>query len=119
MSVNNDEKVKKNPGSKSKKEIFTEEREAIIKKFDELLNLTEKNRFVCVNDISDDIAKQICDFAPQIKKFFTTTSWGYFNRQIDGKPYISLLKSVYKDCGYTVELNYAPKNSKTILNIYK
>ncbi len=114
-------------GASKKKELFVAERDNIIKKMDELLGLTEKNRLICANDISDDTKKKIIELIPDIKKFYTYSNWKCFRDSINDyiENCVYLIRAIYKDDGYSIETISMLKNRNgnkvtvSVLKIYK
>jgi len=114
-------------GANKKKELFVTERNDIIKKIDDLLGLTERNRLICANDILDDTKKKIIELIPDIKKFYTYSGWKCFragaNDYLENCLY--LIRAIYKDDGYSIETISMQKNrdgkkvTVSILKIYK
>ena len=93
--------AKRGPSKKSI--VFCDERAAIIKKIDDLLYLTEKNRLVCVNDITEETKKNIVALVPDVKKFYTYASWKCFRDNDYDTNCIFFIKAVYRDDGYCID----------------
>jgi len=113
--------VPKKRGMNKKSVTFSDERAAIIKKLDDLLYLTDKNRWVCINDITEETKKKIIGLVPEVKKFYTYSRWKCFR---DNEFLINcafFIKAVYRDDGYCVEtISAARKNVMiSVLKIYK
>lgn len=93
--------VKKNHMLK-KSFIFRDERSKIIKIFDDLLHLTEYNRFVLISDISEQTQKKIIELSSDVRKFFRCSGWKYF-KDDSNHHYLDLVKSVYRSENYTID----------------
>jgi hypothetical protein len=114
-------------GPPKKKDTFVNERKNIIQQLDDMLNMTEKNRLLCTNDISNKTKNKIINMIPEIKKFFCVTRWTFFKSGEDEtiSNCLSLIKSIYKDEGYDIETISTTKTKNdvrityTVLKIYK
>lgn len=88
----------------SKKKVYKDERETLVKKLDSILGFTETNRSFCVDTLKDDEEKQknIIGLETDVRKYFSYSQWPYFTCG-GKKKYLSLLKSIYKDMDYKLE----------------
>ncbi len=105
--TNNKKKVRRN-----KKKFYVEERNLLISKLDNLLNI-EKNNFAIVYDDlveNTELINFLNDNAEYIKKIYSASAWVYYNPHHVKKNEITLMKSIYKDHGYKFA-----SSSKTIL----
>ena len=85
----------------TKKELYRNEREEIIKKINDLLGITEKKNYVYLYDIenSENIKEGINKMSDEIKKYFKVGNWNYYVMKNNGeKPLeIGLIRAVYRD----------------------
>lgn len=88
----------------SKKIAFINERNNIILQLDNILGFTNNNRSFYLYDLENDTTKQklILDLIPEIKKYFRTSEWSCFSKDIK-KQYLSLIKYIYKDMNFIVK----------------
>ena len=92
------------PKGFTKAEIYMSDREKIIDKLEKILGLSTENRYFCVNDI-DKYKEKIDDIISlenDVKKYFNYGGWGYFKGTVQSKPYVSLIKAIYKDMKYKI-----------------
>ena len=94
-----DEKIKENPKPKTKKEKFVNERNEIITKLFEIINVQTDNnlRFFYSDEITEEKQKEIVDMKMNIKRYFIITNWLSFkiDTKID-KEYMSLIRNILK-----------------------
>ena len=92
------------PKGFTKAEIYTTDREKIIDTLEKILGLTKENRYFCVNDIDKhkDKVDDIISLENDVKKYFNYGGWGYFKGTVQSKPYVSLIKAIYKDMNYKI-----------------
>lgn len=110
-----------------KRELYTKERNDIVKKVDTILNINEKNRLICLNDVTDEQKENIIELVTDIRKFFCAGRWSFFKQKDEYEldTYLSLIRSLYKDEGYDIESisSMKPRDGKkvtvTVINIYK
>lgn len=90
-------------GRPTKKNKYDVERQTIIEKLDEIIGISDSNRSFYFYDLDNNIEKQNQIFALQdeIKRFFKAGNWNIFTKDLKTRKYLSLLKSVYRDMGYT------------------
>jgi len=85
----------------TKKELFRNQREEIIKKINNLLEITEKKNYVYLYDIEngENIKNEINKMSDEIKKYFRVGNWNYYIMKNNGeKPLeIGLIRAVYRD----------------------
>jgi hypothetical protein len=82
-------------------EKFTNERNDVLQKILNILEITEKNKMFSLKELDDNIDKQktIIALETEIKKYFLCSRWTYFsnkNREFK-RNYLSLIKSIMKD----------------------
>ena len=78
---------------------FINERNEILHKIYNILNLTEAKKSFYVYDIDNDINKQneIIELAKIIPTYFKVSTWIYFKKNITvEKPILSLVKCVFR-----------------------
>ena len=96
-NVLSDEIIKEKP--KTKMEKFVNERNDIITKIFEIINVqTENNlRFFYSDEITEEKQKEIVDMKKNIKRYFIITNWMSFktDTKID-KEYMSLIRNILK-----------------------
>lgn len=85
----------------TKKELYKEEREEIIKKLNKILNIEEEKNYVYLYDIENDdkIKKEIDELSEEVKKYFKTGNWNYYIMKNKNKNplRISLVRALYRD----------------------
>ncbi len=103
-SDNVNENGKRMKKRSTKKMLYRLEREEIIKKINNLLEITEKKNYVYLYDIenNENIKKEINDMSDEIKKYFKVGNWNYYIMKNNGeKPLeIGLIRAVYRDEGW-------------------
>jgi len=91
---------------KTKKDLYTNERNNIIKLLSIILEMTPENMSFYLYHIENDLEKQkqIIALEPQIKKYFKCGTWSYFAKNTK-KGYLSLIRSIFKDMGFSITRN--------------
>jgi len=96
-NVLSDEIIKEKP--KTKMEKFVNERNDIITKIFEIINVQTENglRFFYSDEITEEKQKEIVDMKKNIKRYFIITNWMSFktDTKID-KEYMSLIRNILK-----------------------
>ena len=103
-------------------EQFKEERQNILTKLLDILEINDKNKIFSLHDLDINIDKQnaILNLEKDIKKYFVCSKWSYFNQKTKGfkRNYLSLIKSVLKkvvrakkQCGPSLHRTLVPYNS--------
>jgi len=90
---------------RTKKELFKNERDEIIKKLNELLNLNNKNSIFYYELENNEKAKEyVRNNIENIRKYFKTGTWGYFsNDPLKGMGNeVGLIRTLYTDCDYDI-----------------
>jgi len=114
-----DNVVDKKTGKKSqnrqwmcKSVVFKNERENIISKLNNILEIHGDMCCISIDNIDNDKIKKIVELVPDIQKFFVYGRWTYFTSTDSDNGHIALLKSVYKDMNYKVKqmISYETKN---------
>lgn len=105
MTENDNKSIVKR--SYTKKEKYEKEQMEIVERLNEILGLSETNKFI-LEDLKMDKEKQgkIIGLEEDVKKYFACRGWACFNKEVDNK-WLSLLRSIYKSSGY--ELSYKQK----------
>jgi hypothetical protein len=100
-SDNTNEKNKRCKKRSTKKEMYREEREEIIKKINLLLEINENKNYVYLYDIenNENIKKKINNMSDEIKKYFKVGNWNYYIMKNNGENplEIGLIRAVYRD----------------------
>ena len=96
-------KVKKTNGCNKKQKYFNE-RHVIINKLHDLIFNDNKQNSICIDDILNNInlINEIQRLQIEIKRYFVYGRYSYYKYKNNNV--ISLLKSLYKDCGYSLKL---------------
>lgn len=115
--------IKNKGGRPSKVTKYAKERNDVLQKLFDILNIKEKNRLFFWDDVDKDTIKQqqIINLIDDVKKYFISWNWNYFNKNKNiSKPYISLAKSIMKDMNVPlISIRLVDnKNGKTIKRGY-
>ena len=102
-----------------KVELFENERLEILKKIFKIIGITETNTYFSLKEIEENttVQKEIMELVPSIKKYFNCGRWNCFIKKSLKSPVISIIRSVLKDMGYSIEYKTKQKkleNGKTI-----
>ncbi len=99
-----------------KVELYNEERQNIINKLFEILEINNNNNFFSLQKLDEDIEKQkqILDLEPDIKKFFNCSRWTCINKKNVQRKWLSIIKYLFKD----MNILYSSLTNKTIGTIY-
>jgi hypothetical protein len=99
-----------------KVELYNEERQNIINKLFEILEINNNNNFFSLQKLDEDIEKQkqILDLEPDIKKFFKCSRWTCINKKNVQRKWLSIIKYLFKD----MNIKYSSLTNKTIGTIY-
>jgi len=97
-NISNEKRQKKRS---TKKELYRQEREEIIKELNNLLNINENKNYVYLYDIEKDknIKNKINKMSEEVKKYFKVGNWNYYIMKNNGnKPLeIGLIRALYRD----------------------
>jgi hypothetical protein len=101
-------------GRKQKKDVYENDRQEVLKKLLNILDINENNKVFFIDDIDKNQTKidQILALKDDIKKFFNGGRWTFFCKKTP-KPWLSLTKSVLKACGKHLENTYIMKKHST------
>ncbi len=108
-SVLSNEEIKRRRNNVKKieetKEVkFKRERNAILKKINKILGVTEKKKKFNLNDITEEQKKKIIYLTNYIGAFFCSKSIAAFSKKNTVKrAYLSLIKLVYREMNYTIQ----------------
>lgn len=97
-----------------KVELYDDERKVVLNKMFEILNIDEKNNMFSLHKMDNDKEKQdlIIGLEDDIKKFFLCGEWTCFKKKNTVKRrWLSMIKYVVKDMGYTLESMQLKSNS--------
>ena len=90
----------------TKKDMYREEREEIIKELNEIMGINEKKKNILLYELekNEKIKKYLRENIEKIKKYYKCGTWGYFSDEPKkGKGNeISLLKAIYKNDNYDI-----------------
>lgn len=86
--------------------------EYVILKLDKILGLYDNKRSFCVEDINENQVNEIIEFGKFIKTCYSCGKWAFYRTAKGKYPFLSLIKSVYKNTSYDVVQN----NIKVIEN---
>lgn len=98
-------KNEKNLGGRPLKSVkYKEEQASVIAKLNKILGITETNSIFHFSDIDNNIEKQnqIKELEIDVKKYYNYGGWSYFAKEIKERKYMSLVKTLYDNAGYTM-----------------
>ena len=100
-------------------ELFEKERKEILRKIFDIIGVTEENNAFILKEIEKNptTQKSILELVPSIKKYFNCGKWNYFSGNNVKNPATSIIRSVLKDMGYSIDYKSKQKkldNGKTI-----
>jgi hypothetical protein len=104
-SESNDKKnIIKKKVRPTKEELYKYQKEEVLLKLFDILGIDfNDTAFFYIDDISDDTKDEILELSDDVKRYFNYSNWPFFKKANgDEKAYLSLLKSILKDMGYTV-----------------
>lgn len=89
---------------KSKSELYTEEREIILNKILEILNINEQNKLFSVCDLDKDNDKQtkILNLEVDIRKYFASRLWSCFAKHNIKRKVLSIIKNIMKEMNLNI-----------------
>ena len=99
-------------GRPNKAQLYKEQRNDVLMRLFNILNVEpDNNAFFNLDDMNDDIQNEILELADDVKRYFIYSNWPYFKKGIENKTYLSLMKSILKDMGYSMKKchNYVTK----------
>ena len=91
----------------TKKELYQNEREEIIKELENKIGLTKEKRTIMLYELekNEEIKNRMKELSEKIKKIYRSSNWGYYSSDVkkgSGNE-ITLLRSVFKNSGYNIE----------------
>jgi hypothetical protein len=101
-----------------KVELYNDERQKIINKLFEILEINEFNKSFSLHKIDDNIEKQqlILDLEQDIKKYFICSRWTCINKKDVQRKWLSIIKYIFRDMNIKLTCLYN-KNTGTIYTI--
>jgi hypothetical protein len=83
---------------KTKTELYTEERQIILNKILEILNINNENKLFYLYELDADVKKQneILELELDIKKYFNSCSWACFVKPNMKRKFLSIIKKIMK-----------------------
>lgn len=91
---------------RTKKELFKNERDEIIKNLNELLDLNNNKNSVFYYELenNENVKEYVRNNIENIRKYFKTGTWGYFsNDPLKGQGNeVGLIRTLYTDCDYDI-----------------
>ena len=92
---------------KTKTDLYTKEREIILDKLFQILNINEKNNTFFLGDLDADEDKQnqILVLETDIRKYFASAHWACFNNHNIKRKVLSIIKNVGKIMNYNIISN--------------
>jgi len=117
-SESDGKKIIKNKGGRpSKTKEYEKNRLDVLKKLNKILDVDDIDNgdFFYLDQIDEDKQNQVLALADEIKLYFLYAKWPYFKNRDVTRPFLSLIKSVYKSMGFDVRLsnNYVRHNGVT------
>ena len=87
---------------KTKTELYTDERQIILNKIFEILNINDSNNTFFLKDLDNDEKKQnqILELELDIRKFFVCGSWASFACPNVKRKVLSMIKNIMKVMNY-------------------
>ena len=101
-----------------KVELYNEDRQIIINKLFEILEITEFNKSFSLHKMDDNIEKQqqVLDLEQDIKKYFICSKWTCIHKKDVQRKWLSIIKYVFRDMDIKLTSLYN-KDIGTIYNI--
>ena len=99
-----------------KVELYNEDRQIIINKLFEILEITEFNKSFSLHKMDDNIEKQqqVLDLEQDIKKYFICSRWTCINKKDVQRKWLSMIKYVFRD----MDIKLSTLHNKDIGTIY-
>ncbi len=107
--------IKRAPKVHNKKEKFTYERQELLKKVNEILNITDTNREFYTYQMKNEA---ILGLTEEFKKYFQTSNWPALRKNsiVENKA-IAIVRSIYKDMGVKYRVaSYKLKSDDKYIN---
>ena len=89
---------------KTKTELYTDERQIILNKIFEILNINDSNNTFFLKDLDNDEKKQnqILELESDIRKFFVCGNWACFTNHNIKRKALSIIKNLINDMNYNI-----------------
>ena len=89
---------------KTKTELYTNERQIILEKIFEILNINENNNTFYLGDLDNDDKKQsqILELELDIRKYFVCGNWACFTNNNIKRKVLSIIKNLINDMNYNI-----------------
>jgi len=99
-----------------KVELYNEERQNIINKLFEILEINEFNKSFSLHKLDTNLEKQqqILDLELEIKKYFICSRWTCINKKNIQRKWLSLIKYLFKD----MNIEFTSLHNKEVGTIY-
>jgi hypothetical protein len=118
--TNTDNPYIKISNKSSKKNLkYYDDQLRVLAKLNTILNITDTNNTFIMYELenNEEQQKQILDLETDIKKYFSYSTWSYFNAKNKKKNYMSLVRSIYKTLGYDLFYkSYKIKNGDKLIH---
>lgn len=91
-------------GRPAKKDKYDVERQQVIERLDTIIGITDSNKLFYLYDLDNDVDKQnqILALEDEVKRVFRAGNWNVFAKEVKTRKYLSLLRAVYRDMGYSL-----------------
>ncbi len=115
MTENIKQIIKRAPKVHNKKEKFSYERQELLKKVNEILNITDTNRQFYGYLVNNDA---ILGLTEEFKKYFQTSNWPALRKNsiVENKA-LGMIKSLYKDMGVKFDITSCKFKDKNNVRI--
>jgi len=90
-----------------KNDMYTKEREVILNKIFEILNINENNNTFFLSDLDSDkkIQNNILELESDIRRYFVCCQWACFNNKNIKRKVLSIIKNIVKIMEYSMISN--------------
>ena len=87
-----------------RKKIYIKERQDIINKVFEILNINESNNILYLRDLdaNEEMQKQILELETDIRKYFVSGAWACFGCPNIKRKVLSIIKYLMKTMNYNI-----------------
>jgi hypothetical protein len=92
-------------GRPTKAQLYKKQREEVLHQMCDILDIDidKDGAFFYLDDIDDDMQEKILKLDEDVKRFFIFSNWPFFKKGNDDRSYLSLMKSILKDMGYSAK----------------
>jgi len=89
---------------KTKTELYTNERQIILDKLFEILNINEENNTFFLGDLDNNETKQnqILELESDIRKYFVCGNWACFTNHTIKRKVLSIIKNLINAMNYNI-----------------